>query len=158
MPVLRDAGIGRIHRRAAGLPGRRPFGSPFTICHSPRPQHGFTLIELMVVMVIVALLLSLAVPHYFHSVDRARESVLRQDLAVMRDALDKHFADTGRYPKTLEELVQRKYLRGIPRDPVTDSPATWTLVPPADAAQGGIYDIRSGAEGTASDGSAYRNW
>ena len=109
-------------------------------------------------MVIVALLLTLAVPRYFHSVNRARESVLRQDLAVMRDALDKHFADTGRYPQTLEELVQRKYLRGIPRDPVTDSPTTWTVVPPADTAQGGIYDIRSGAEGTASDGSAYSDW
>jgi general secretion pathway protein G len=109
-------------------------------------------------MVIVALLLTLAVPRYFHSVARAREAVLKQDLAAMRDAIDKYFADTGRYPPTLNDLVQRKYLRKIPRDPITDSPETWVVLPPADAALGGVYDVRSGAEGAASDGLAYQDW
>ena len=124
----------------------------------PGAAGGFTLIELMVVMVVVALLLTLAVPRYFHSVERAREAVLKQDLSVMRDAIDKHYADTGRYPPTLEDLVQRKYLRGIPPDPITESAETWGIIPPADATLGGVYDVKSGAPGKAIDGSQYDQW
>src|SRR5262245_63490166 len=103
-------------------------------------------------MVIISLLLTMAVPRYFHSVNRAREAVLRQDLATMRDAIDKHFADNGRYPSALEELVQRKYLRALPRDPITDSAETWVVVAPAGETQAGVFDVKSGAEGTGSDG------
>ena len=91
---------------------------------------GFTLMELMVVMAIIASLMTLAMPRYFHSVERSREAVLKQDLHIMRDAIDKFFADRGRYPLTLEELAEKRYLRRVPSDPVTDSAASWVIVPP----------------------------
>jgi len=119
---------------------------------------GFTLIELLVVMAIIALLLAIAVPKYFGSVDRARDTVLRQDLAVMREALDKYYGDTGQYPDTLDDLVSKKYLRSIPRDPVTESDTTWIFVSPTNGAKGSIYDIKSGATGNGADGTAYSEW
>ena len=119
-----------------------------------RPR-GFTLIELLVVMAIIAGLLALAAPRYFQHVDRAKETVLKSDLASMRDALDKFFADTGRYPANLEELVARRYLRKVPPDPVTESTASWLVIAPADPAQGGVYDVKSGAPGTTLDGRPY---
>src|SRR5690242_12565333 len=88
---------------------------------------GFTLIELLVVMSIIALLLTLAAPRYIGNVDKAKEAVLRENLATMRDGLDKHYADTGRYPDKLEDLVNKKYLRRVPVDPVTDSDTTWVV-------------------------------
>lgn len=121
-------------------------------------KSGFTLIELLVVMAIIATLLTIAVPRYFHSVARSKEAVLKQDLATMRDALDKYYGDTGKYPDALEDLVAKKYLRSIPVDPMTDSAATWVVVPPEDAGKGAVYDVRSGAAGNASDGSAYASW
>ena len=119
---------------------------------------GFTLIELLVVMAIIALLLAIAVPKYFGSVDRSRDTVLRQDLAVMREALDKYYGDTGQYPDTLDDLVSKKYLRSIPRDPVTESDTTWIFVSPTNGAKGSIYDIKSGATGNGADGTAYSEW
>jgi len=120
-----------------------------------RPR-GFTLIELLVVMAIIGGLLALAAPRYFHHVDRAKETVLRSDLASMRDALDKFFADTGRYPNDLDELVVRRYLRKVPPDPITESDATWLVVAPVDSALGGVYDVKSGADGLTLDGRPYR--
>ena len=120
---------------------------------------GFTLVELMVVMAIIATLLTLALPRYFHSVDRSREAVLRQDLHIMRDAIDKFMADRGRYPATLEELAERRYLRKVPPDPITDSASTWIVVaPPASESPEGVYDVRSGAPGNSLDGEAYESW
>ncbi|MQA37351.1 type IV pilin protein [Rugamonas aquatica] len=119
---------------------------------------GFTLIELLVVMALIGLLLSLSVPRYFGHVQKAREAVLRQDLAMMREAIDKHFGDRGVYPASLEQLVERKYLRRIPVDPVTDRSASWIVVAPADKEAGQVFDVRSGAEGVAQDGSAYASW
>jgi len=120
---------------------------------------GFTLMELMVVMAIIASLMTLALPRYFHSVDRSREAVLRQDLHIMRDAIDKFLADRGRYPLTLEELAEKRYLRKVPADPVTESPSTWVVVaPPEGEAREGVYDVRSGAPGRSLDGEAYENW
>jgi len=119
-----------------------------------RPR-GFTLIELLVVMAIIGTLLSLAAPRYFKHVDRAKETVLKSDLASMRDALDKFFADTGRYPANLEELVARRYLRKVPPDPITESSASWLVVAPADSAQGVVYDVKSGASGVTLDGQPY---
>ncbi|WP_230347112.1 prepilin-type N-terminal cleavage/methylation domain-containing protein [Methylobacillus methanolivorans] len=120
---------------------------------------GFTLIEVLVVLAIIATLLSLVTPRYFSSIDRAREHSLKHDLIVMRDAIDKFYSDTGRYPDTLFDLVQRKYLRAIPEDPITESTETWLLVPPDDAnIPGQVYDIRSGSEAMALDGSYYAEW
>lgn len=124
----------------------------------PPRSRGFTLIELLVVMAVIGLLLSLAAPRYFRSVDAAREAALRQDLAVMRDAIDKHFSDTGRYPASLAELVARRYLRRVPVDPLTESADTWVVVPPPDSSLGAVYEVNSGAAGTARDGSLYASW
>lgn len=116
---------------------------------------GFTLIELVVVMAIVALLVALAAPRYFQSVERSKEAVLRSNLATIRDALDKFYGDTGKYPEALADLVEKRYLRTLPKDPVTDSTTTWVIVPPEDTEKGGVFDIHSGAEGNTADGVPY---
>ncbi|MEF9388504.1 type II secretion system protein [Ralstonia solanacearum species complex bacterium KE056] len=116
---------------------------------------AFTLIELLVVLAIVAVLLTLAVPRYFSSVDRAKDTVLVENLRTTRDAIDKFFSDTGRYPNALDELVQRSYLRTVPHDPVTDSADTWVLSPPEAAYKGRVRDLHSGAKGNARDGRPY---
>ena len=121
-------------------------------------ENGFTLIELLVVMAVLATLLTLALPRYFTGLERSREAVLRQDLAVLRDTLEKFYGDTGRYPSSLEDLVSAKYLRSLPRDPITGSAATGVGVPPADPELGGIADVHSGADGEASDGTEYHSW
>jgi len=119
---------------------------------------GFTLIELLVVMAIIATLLTIAVPRYFHSMEKSKEAVLRQNLAQTRDAIDKFYGDTGKYPETLDGLVSGKYLRQMPVDPITDSAATWIIVPPDDAEKGGVYDLHSGAPGNGLDGTPYGTW
>ena len=125
----------------------------------PKPAtKGFTLVELLVVMAIIALLLTLAVPRYFNHLESSRDTILRQDLAVMRDAIDKYHGDRGRYPDSLDELVTARYLRAVPVDPVTERADTWQIVAPSGDAAGAVYDIRSGAPGTAVDGSPYAEW
>jgi general secretion pathway protein G len=123
-----------------------------------RAPSGFTLIELMVVLAIIALLLSIVAPHYAGRVTRAEETVLRENLALLRDALDQHYADAGRYPERLEDLVAKRYLRAIPEDPVTQSAGTWVAVPPAEPERGGVYDVRSGAPGVGPSGKPYAEW
>ena len=108
---------------------------------------GFTLVELMVVLTVIALLLSVVEPDYKGKMRRAEEAVLQENLALMRDSLDKHYADTGRYPTTLEELVAKHYLRSIPKDPFTQSASTWVPVPPQDTRKGNVWDVKSGARG-----------
>jgi len=103
---------------------------------------GFTLIELMVVMVLIALLLTIAVPRYFGTIDTGKQSVQRQNVSAIRDAIDKYFGDQGKYPETLQDLVDKKYLRSIPVDPVTELP-NWVIVPPTDPSLTGVYDIHS---------------
>jgi len=123
------------------------------------PARGFTLIELVIVMAILGTLLSIAVPRYFHSVEHSKEAALKQDLSVMRDAIDKYYGDRGQYPDTLDELVTRHYLRKLPADPLTDSSDTWVPVAPPDTMlKGAVYDVKSGAPGQALDGSAYSEW
>lgn len=119
---------------------------------------GFTLIELMVTLAIIALLLSLVGPRYFPSVTKAEETTLKHNLATFRDAIDKHYADNGKYPASLEELVQKNYIRSLPLDPITQSSTTWVLIPPTDPQKGAIFDVKSGARGTARDGSPYSQW
>ena len=136
--------------------GRWAFTRPRS--HAPRPFRAFTLIELLVVMAIIALLLTIAVPRYFHSTDRAKEAVLKEDLVQMRNAIDKYYGDRGRYPDSLDDLVEKKYLRRIPADPISDSAQTWVTVPPQETGKGAIADIKSGATGTALDGTPYGDW
>ncbi|MGE5639344.1 MAG: type II secretion system protein [Clostridia bacterium] len=109
-------------------------------------KQGFTLVELMVVLTVIGLLLSIVLPDYVGRVKRAEETTLQQDLAVMRDALDKHYADSGKYPASLDELVAKRYLRAIPKDPITQTTA-WQVVPPSDPQKGGVYDVHSSAKG-----------
>ena len=123
-----------------------------------RQGMGFTLIELLVVFAIVALLVSIVAPRYFNSVEKSKETVLKQDLFTMRDALDKYYGDTGKYPDALEDLVSKKYLRKLPVDPMTESAETWAIVPPEDSEKGGVFDIHSGAPGNARDGTPYSSW
>lgn len=122
-------------------------------------QRGFTLLELLFVLVIVALLTSLVAPMLTNSIDHARESALKQDLNVLRKALDDYHADQGRYPPALSELVERRYLRAIPVDPITERSDSWVPVYSGTGPQAkGIVDVHSGAEQIARDGRAYRDW
>lgn len=107
---------------------------------APRQARGFTLIELVLVMTIIGMLLTLAVPRYFHALDNGRASVQRQNIAAMRDAIDKFHGDQGRYPDALEELVAKRYLREVPVDPVTEQ-RRWTIIAPPDSTHGSVYDV-----------------
>lgn len=119
---------------------------------------GFTLIELLVVMSIIALLLTIAVPRYFHTLENSRETVLKQDLSVLREAIDKHFGDLGQYPDSLAALVERKYIRAIPQEPISKSLEGWEPVVSDDPDHPGIKDVHSLAEGNGSDGRPYKEW
>lgn len=123
-----------------------------------RGQAAFTLVELLVVMAIIASLLTIAVPRYLNSVEKSREAVLRANLALTRQMLDQYFEDNGKYPDGLDTLVSNKYLRSVPQDPITGTSASWVIVPPAAADNGGVADVRSGAPGNGLDGSAYGEW
>ena len=123
-----------------------------------RRHRGFTLIELLVVLGIVALLLTLAVPRFFPSVDKAKETILAENLRTTRAVIDQFYADTGRYPDSLDQMVEKKYLPRVPFDPVADSDALWVIVPPEDASRGGVYDLHSGAEGKGRNGKPYSEW
>jgi general secretion pathway protein G len=120
-----------------------------------KAKRGFTLIELLVVMAIVGTLLALVTPRYFASLEHAKETALRQDLSVMREAISQFHHDLNRYPESLDELVQRKYLRNIPVDPISGRYDTWLGIAPPDPSQTGLYDVISGAEGETADGIPY---
>ncbi|MFN7971626.1 MAG: type II secretion system protein [Acidobacteriota bacterium] len=133
-------------------------------------SRGFTLLELMVVMTIVGILATLALPQFKGSTQKAKESVLKEDLWVFRDVTDQYKADKGEWPTGLQDLVDGGYLRKIPIDPITGSRDTWTLVPyeepsaesndDPDATKGasGFWDVKSGAAGTGLDGTPYSEW
>jgi general secretion pathway protein G len=121
-------------------------------------RRGFTLIELLVVFAVIATLLTLALPRYFGSLDKSKEAVLKENLYQMREAISRYYADKGKYPQSLEALVDEKYLRKLPLDPVTESAATWIMVQPADPEKSGIYDVRSGAPGRSLAGTEYAEW
>lgn len=126
-----------------------------------RTRHrGFTLIELIVVLAIIALLVSIVAPRYYRTVDNAREASLKTSLNVMRDAIDKFTADKGRYPDSLDELLTSGYLRQIPEDPITGQKESWQMLPPpADSVVGGkMADVRSGATGQAQNGTPFNSW
>ncbi|MGQ3094172.1 MAG: type II secretion system protein [Roseateles sp.] len=125
-----------------------------------KPARGFTLIELIVVMAIVALLASIAAPRYFNSLQKGKETALLTSLTTMRDAIDQYAADKGRYPESLGELATARYVREVPEDPLTASRETWVeLPPPADMqVTGRVWDVRSGAAGRSADGRLYADW
>lgn len=119
---------------------------------------GFTLIELMIVLAVLGLLLGICVPRYFHNVDKAKESALRQDLATMRDAIDKYGSDNGQYPNALSDIETKNYIRKIPTDPFTDRADSWIIVAPAQEGRGNVFDVKSGARGHGMDGTDYATW
>jgi general secretion pathway protein G len=128
-----------------------------------RSTRGFTLIEVLIVVTLIIVLASVGMATYQNSVRRAREAVLREDLFRMRDAIDQYYADKNKYPQSLQDLVSSGYLREIPKDPITDSAETWTTVPAEieaanPTAEPGVYDVKSGSEATAMDGSRYADW
>jgi general secretion pathway protein G len=126
-------------------------------------EGGFTLIELMIVMSLIVILASIGLAVYTNSVTKAKESVLKEDLFRMRDAIDQYYSDKGKYPSSLQDLVSEKYLRSIPVDPFTNSADTWREVPaepdPTNpTVQPGVYDVKSGSELKALDGTNYSDW
>ena len=128
-----------------------------------RRQDGFTLIELLIVIALITILASMGVVQYRNSIQNSKEAVLRTDLFRMRDAIDQYYADKGKYPTSLDTLVSEGYMRKIPEDPITKSAETWQTEPaepdPANpSAEPGIYNVKSGATGTALDGSSYADW
>lgn len=121
-------------------------------------KFGFTLVEVLVVLAIIALLLTIASPQYFDSIEKSKEATLKQSLNTVRESLDKFYADNGQYPKTLDDLVERKYIRKLPLDPITESSEMWILEAPEPPLEGDIADIHSGALGIAKDGTPYVSW
>lgn len=112
----------------------------------------------MIVVAIVGILATIAVPTFFGATGKARETVLRENLFALRETIDQYYADHGRYPASLEELRSVGYLRRIPEDPLTKSSSTWVVVPPPDEPASGVYDVHSGAPGAGSNGVPYAEW
>jgi general secretion pathway protein G len=122
--------------------------------------HAFTLIEILIVISIIGILITLAQPSYNRAVTAAKEATLKENLFILRDVIDQYYADNTKYPESLTELVNRGYIRRLPKDPVTGSAETWLIVNATDD-QGqavGIYDVKSGSDRTAMDGSKYGDW
>jgi len=130
------------------------------IGHQTLDSRGFTFIEIMIVLVVIGILLTMAQPSFTTSVKRAREATLQENLFILRDVIDQYFADHGEYPPSLEALVEQRYLRKIPKDPITTSDTTWLLVyaTDEDGMEQGIFDVKSGSEHTGMDGTAYGDW
>jgi general secretion pathway protein G len=119
-------------------------------------RNGFTLIELLIVVSIVGILATMAIPTYQASVVKAREAALRQDLFTLRDVLDQHRADQGKFPTSLQALVATGYLRGVPRDPFTNSETTWQEI--IGGVEEGVIDVFSGSEFVGTNGVPYNRW
>jgi general secretion pathway protein G len=126
-------------------------------------RDGFTLVELLIVISLISILAAMGLVQYRNSVVSAREATLKTDLFRMRDAIDQYYADKGKYPSSLDSLVSDGYLRKVPEDPITKSSDSWQTVPAEPdpnnpAAEAGVYDVKSGAQGTALDGTSYSEW
>jgi general secretion pathway protein G len=137
---------------------RIPSGEPVK-----RRSRGFTMVELMIVMTVVTILVSIAVPYYQKSVLRSKESVLRNNLFTLRTVIDEYTIDKGKAPQTLQDLVTEGYLRAVPVDPMTASDNTWKVImedamTSVNQTEPGIFDVRSGSDKTSLDGTAYAEW
>ena len=145
-----------------GVRGRRRTSDAHTAGREWGSDAGWTIVELMVVISLMAVLAGIATVSYGTAITRSREAVLKEDLFRMRDAIDQYFADRTEYPASLDALVTEQYIRTIPDDPFTNSNTTWQVVTadydPANPLSQGIYDVRSGADGLAIDGSPYAEW
>jgi general secretion pathway protein G len=124
---------------------------------------GFTLMEMMIVMVLIVILAGIGLSVYGNSVQRAKEATLKEDLFQMRDAIDQYYADKNKYPGSLEDLVSGKYLRGVPVDPFTTSADTWQTTtsepdPSNPSLESGISNVKSGSDQTGLDGTRYADW
>ena len=123
-----------------------------------RKSAGFTLIELLVVMSIIGVLLTIAVPRYFRTVERSKETVLRRDLATVRESIDRYYGDLGQYPDALAALVDKHYIRGVPVDPFTKSAESWLIVESDDPDHPGVRDLHSGSPDSGLDGTPFIGW
>lgn len=119
---------------------------------------GFTLIELLVVLAVVAVLLTLVAPRYFNQIEASKEVVLLDNLRTTRDIIHKFYSDLGRYPESLDELVEKNYLRSLPYDPVTDSKTSWQIITVPTGYKGNVFDLKSGAVGVSRKGESYHQW
>jgi general secretion pathway protein G len=126
--------------------------------NSKNSAQGFTLIEMMIVLAIISILATMATPSFQRQLIRAKETSLRRSLFIMRDTIDQHYADHGRYPDVLQDLVDKKYIRQLPRDPFTGRSDSWITIPPEGFADGDVYDVHSGSNLVGLDGSPYNEW
>lgn len=124
----------------------------------PSSSQGFTLIELLVVLAIVATLTMMVYPRYSQRIDVAKETTLQENLRTVRAVIEDFRGDKGRYPRSLEELVEQRYLKAVPIDPITEASNTWRIVAPPEGQEGAVYDLHSGATGVARNGQAYAQW
>jgi general secretion pathway protein G len=119
---------------------------------------GFTLIEILVVLAIVATLLTFVTPRYYNHIQSSKEVVLRDNLRTTREIIDKFYGDLGRYPESLQELVEKNYLHALPMDPLTESSTSWLIVEVPTGYKGTVYSIKSGAQGNSREGKPYADW
>jgi general secretion pathway protein G len=151
IPIGRLVSISGFRSRTHALSGRS------------RHREGFTLVELMVVMLIIAILASIAIPAYVASIRAAKEAVLRENLHVMRDAIDSYTNDKDKAPQSLDDLVSAGYLKVVPKDPMTASNSTWVptmddTLQNVDQTDPGMTDVHSGSDQPGSDGQPYNTW
>jgi len=129
---------------------------------SLKNEHGFTLIELLIVVALIGIIVTVAAVQYKHAIQKAKEAVLKEDLYILRDCIDQYYADKGKYPDSLQTLVEEKYIRMIPIDPLTKSADSWQIeyseTSDDEMNEPGIIDVRSGAEGIGMDGAPYAEW
>ena len=122
-------------------------------------QRGFTLIEMLIVISLIGILATIATPNFQRYIIRAKEASLQRTLFILRDMIDQFYADHGRYPDSLEDLAEERYIRSVPKDPFTNSASTWVIIPPEGSSEeGGVYDVHSGSYLVSLQGVPYNEW